>query len=819
MSDVNPGGIINNKHLIDLKKIIHMKYIFLVPFFAIVFSIRGAFGQNGVKFLKGNTTTKVCGAYKAMPINGAIINTSNHESGGYTVSLHKQGEGFKLKNSTAAKKLALHYASSGVGILWISINDAPSQKLNIHASGNLITSFLNAIIDIAIPAGADVVITLATENIKVNIDLIATGSHFNLPPDIWNLPQLPIAKGPYKSEWKNISQIYMAPNWWRETKLGVWSHWDPQSMPENGDWYARTMYQENSPVNKLHVKTFGHPSEYGYKDIAHNWIIDQWDPEFFMNLCVNMGARYFMAMGAHHDNFDNWNSAYQPWNAVTVGPKKDIVGTWKKAAQKYGLRFGIGFHNTPPRTWGQFMPVKYGSDKNGPFKGVPYDGLQTISDGRGKWWEGLDPVDLYGPPHNSKDNSLNSPFANQFMWRIDDAINKYHPDVIYFDEHAGDSRMDLGVHMGLGFLAPRLVANYYNKSLKWNNGKMDVVVNLKGVGGRYNSFQNNNGLLPFVEHSLVKSSEKVIEKEISAYPFQTEESISEWHYQTGQKYLNAPNIITILMENVSRNGTLLLNLTQRGRGNLDTEVVQIAKNVGSWLKINGEAIYGSRPFEVYGDSAVYYTRNNGKLYATLTKWKNAPINLKALAVNGATLGNVDKVELLGKGLAISLPFTQDNQGLAINPFSATKPIDGIIDTVLAFNYRVLRITHNRKNWINDDDPGITMAQGWFRQANLGNGSFNNDLTVSDMIGSKLEFSFIGQNVSIVAPKQPGGGKIEVLIDGTNSKKVDLSSTGSWQSQQVVYHIEKLSKAKHTLTLINRGGGNVAFDALIVDDNH
>ena len=106
----------------------------------------------------------------------------------------------------------------------------------------------------------------------------------------------------------------------------------------------------------------------------------------------------------------------------------------------------------------------------------------------------MDPVDLYGPKHGIEE-PLKSPYANQFMWRVDDAITKYHPDVIYFDEHAGDSLVDLNVHMGLGFLAPQLVANYYNKSLAWNGGKMDVVINLKGVGGKYNSFRNSPELL------------------------------------------------------------------------------------------------------------------------------------------------------------------------------------------------------------------------------------------------------------------------------------------------------------------------------------
>jgi alpha-L-fucosidase len=414
-----------------------------------------------------------------------------------------------------------------------------------------------------------------------------------------------------------------------------------------------------------------------------------------MDLFVEMGACYFMAMGCHHDNFDCWNSAYQPWNSVNVGPKQDIVGIWEKIARKHGLRFGIGFHNTPARTWGQFMPARYTSDKTGPQQGVPYDALQTIMDGKGKWWEGMDPVDLYGPVHTDND-PLHSPFANQFMWRVDDAITKYHPDMIYFDEHAGDSQVDLGVQMGLGFLAPQLIANYYNKSLQWNQGKMDVVINLKGVGGRYNSFQNNPELLPFVDRSLVKSTEYFIESEIMAYPFQTETSIAAWHYQTGQEYMDAATIIQLLMQNVSRNGTMLLNLTQHGRGDLDSQVVRICKDIGAWLKINGEAVYGSRPFEVYGENAVYYTRNKGNVYATVLDWKGGPITLKALHIDGRTLGKVSKVELLGSGL--TLKFMQDDKGLTVTPIELAKLLPGITNQPLASEYRVLRITHD-KGWI------------------------------------------------------------------------------------------------------------------------
>jgi alpha-L-fucosidase len=572
------------------------------------------------------------------------------------------------------------------------------------------------------------------------------------------------------------------------------------------------MYQEGNPQYRYHTTHFAHPSEYGYKDIAHNWVIDRWDPDELMNLYAEMGARYFMAMGVHHDNFDCWDSKYQPWNSVHVGPKVDVVGTWEKAARKGGLRFGIGFHNSPPRTWGQFMPVRYSSDKSGPKQGQPYDALQTILDGTGKWWEGMDPVDLYGPPHNNKDPLL-SPFANQFMWRVDDAITKYHPDVIYFDEAAGDTLMDLGVHMGLGFLAPQLVANFYNKSLQWNHDQMDAVINLKCVGGKYNSFKNPE-LIPVVERALVKSSEADIEPQIMAYSFQTETTIADWHYKAGQRYMDARRIIGLLLQNVSRNGTMLLNLTQHGRGDLDPQVIQIAKDVGAWLKVNGEALYASRPFEVCQENAnaVCYTRNNGNVYAALMNWNNGPVTLKALRAGGTTLGKVSKVELLGSD--IPLTFVQDDQGLTVTAGGEVQPLPGIANQSLASSCRVLRITHD-KGWFNDDDPSASYV-GWIRRSNLGTGDFNNDLTISETPGDVWSCSFSGSRVSVIAPKEPGAGKIEIQIDGQTRGTADETTAGPRQAQQTVWEITGLAAGRHTLAIVNRGPGPVALDALILN---
>jgi alpha-L-fucosidase len=783
------------------------KFLRKLQFVTIGFFLFLAFSDSGVAADMHTFEAEKAGTM------GAALKVADHgASAGASMSLSNPGDGIRFDRLSAASKLAIRYASVTNGTISVSVNDWPAHKVNVHSSGALTNSFLNAIIDLAIPAKATLTISLGTNDIGVNVDKIIIGNgDLGLPPDIWNLPPLTVAAGPYPADWKEMSRLYQTPEWWRDAKFGAWAHWDPQSMPEDGDWYARGMYQEGSRQYRYHTNHFGFPSDYGYKDIAHNWVIDRWHPNELMDLYVEMGARYFMAMGDHHDNFDNFNSKYQPWNSVRVGPKVDVVGTWEKAARAHSLRFGIGFHASPPRTWGQFMPVRYTSDKHGPKQGVPYDALQTILDGKGKWWEGMDPVDLYGPPHNNKDPLL-SPFANQFMWRVDDAVTKYHPDVIYFDEAAGETLMDLGVHMGLGFLAPQLVANFYNKSVQWNHGKMDVVINLKCIGGKYNSFKDHD-MIPVVERALVKSSEADIEPQIMAYAFQTETTIADWHYQAGQRYMDAKRIVSLLMQNVSRNGTMLLNLTQHGRGDLDPQVTQIAKDIGAWLKVNGEAVYASRPFNVCqeGSNAVCYTRNNGNVYAALMNWANGPVTLKSLRAGGSTLGKVSKVEMLGSD--VPLTFVQDNEGLNVTLSGEVRPLPGITNQSLASSCRVLRITHD-KGWFNDDDPGAKYV-GWIRRCSPDAGDFNNDLTMSETPGGIWSCLFSGTSVSVIAPKEAGAGKIEVQIDGRSRATADLSTTGGRLAQQTVCEVTGLASGKHTIAIVNRGPGPVAVDALIV----
>jgi alpha-L-fucosidase len=194
----------------------------------------------------------------------------------------------------------------------------------------------------------------------------------------------PIAAGPFQPDWESLSQ-YQCPDWFRDAKFGIWAHWGPNSVPEvNDPWYARNMYLEGSPAYQYHVKTYGHPSRFGYKDVVPLWKAEKWDPDRLMALYKKAGARYFTALALYCDNVDCWNSKHHKWNSVKMGPKQDIVGRWKKAADKYGLRFGVSDHGM--RAWNWFNTNK-GADTKGPLAGVPYDGNDPRH------------ADLYFEPH------------------------------------------------------------------------------------------------------------------------------------------------------------------------------------------------------------------------------------------------------------------------------------------------------------------------------------------------------------------------------------------------------------------------------------
>ncbi len=290
------------------------------------------------------------------------------------------------------------------------------------------------------------------------------------------------AIGPFQPAWDSLAH-YVVPNWFRDAKFGIWAHWGPQCQPEQGDWYARRMYIEGDSAYKFHCEKYGHPSKFGFKDVINQWKAEKWDPEELLALYKKAGARYFMALANHHDNLDLYDSTYQSWNSTKVGPKKDIARGWAKAAAKQGLPLGLSVHAAHAWSW---FETAQRADKQGPDAGALYDGKLTAADGKGKWWDGLDPQELYAQNHplsqNSEDNMTihrqwdwgngvcppSDAYCQKFYKRTIELIDKYEPELVYFD----DTALPLWPASDVGL---KIAAHMYNSSIK-KHGELRAVI-------------------------------------------------------------------------------------------------------------------------------------------------------------------------------------------------------------------------------------------------------------------------------------------------------------------------------------------------------
>lgn len=492
-----------------------------------------------------------------------------------------------------------------------------------------------------------------------------------------------IPNGPFLPYWESL-KTYQCPGWFRDAKFGIWAHWDPQCVPEQGDWYARNMYIQGSGQYEYHVKSYGHPSQFGYKDICPLWKAEKWDPEALIKLYKRAGAEYMVALATHHDNFHCWNSKHQPWNSVNIGPKKDIVGTWAKVARSHGLRFGVSYHGTPGRVWDEFMPVRYKSDTTGSFAGVPYDGMQTIADGKGKWWEGKDPRKLNGTPHAK--NTPCPEFVQWFLLCVQDLIDSYSPDILNFDDGAqfnfdagGPAAPDLGVWLGIPDLAPQIMAYYYNKNIQAHGGHLEGVLDLKEVPEP-------------VWGTLTRDFEMNLAGKLQEEPWQTEACIGGWHYSRAiferHLYKKASLMIPFLVDIVSKNGNLLLSIPLPGNGEPDSDELAFLDELADWQRVNSEAIRGTRPWTIYGEgpateaanvlpsyplnslkfqpSDIRFTTKGDALYAIALGWpSDGKMVIKSLAQDSPNHPHqIQKVELLGA--KSDLKWTRTTQGLEIH---------------------------------------------------------------------------------------------------------------------------------------------------------
>ena len=512
----------------------------------------------------------------------------------------------------------------------------------------------------------------------------------------------PMQKGKFEPNWESL-KTYETPEWFRNAKFGIWAHWGPQCVEGSGDWMARSLYIEGSSQYKYHVAHYGHPTEVGFKDILPLFKAERWNPDSLVAYYKSLGAQYFFALGNHHDNFDLWDSKYQPWNSMRIGPKRDILGEWASAARKAGLPFGISFH--ADHAW-LFYETSRRYDRSGDKMGKTYDGRLTKEDGKGKWWEGLDPQQLYAQNHPLSEGSwADRMIHNQWGWdngaalptvayttdfynRTLDAINRYHPDLIYFDTTVlpfypvSDAGMKIAAH-------------FYNHNMLQHRGKNEAVL----FGKILDKEQRK---------ALVWDVERGAPNEIVPEPWQTCTCIGGWHYNTSiyerNQYKSATTVVRLLVDVVSKNGNLLLSVPLRADGTFDEKEKAIMDEFGVWMRQNCEAIYDTRPWIRFGEgpiaessiqlnaqgfnegsyqnagsSEIRFTQKKNVLYAIALDWpKDHTIRIKSLGKNKKDYGKrIHSVKLIGYG---KVKFQQTDEALEV--YLPEKPTNGIAPVMM-----------------------------------------------------------------------------------------------------------------------------------------
>lgn len=511
---------------------------------------------------------------------------------------------------------------------------------------------------------------------------ITLGGSFLVSTYGFSLPEnIDYLKGKFKPDFESLKQ-YKCPDWFRDAKFGIFLHWGVNSVPGYNGHYGRYMYWQSKPENpdgtgwndKItdvydhHVKTYGHPSKFGYKDFIPLWKAEKFNADKLAKLFQKAGAKYVVPMAVHHDNFDNWDSKYHKWNSVNMGPKIDIIGHWKKACQANNLRFGVSSHFNGGHENVFFQGA---TDFSGPLAGVPYDSADPKYE------------DFYHK--RSADRKKIVPeFGTQFLARHMDLIDKYEPDLLYFDG---------GLPYGENGL--KVAAHFYNRNMQAHKGELQGVLNLKRG---------------FPEGAATLDIEKGQTDDLRELPWQTDTTINDgWFYisdkncdaytskarKSRKLYLEnglradptirmtADLVIDNLVDIVSKNGNLLLNVGPKADGSISDVFVNELEKIGEWLSINGDAIYETRPWKIFGEGPtlveegnfkepdqpftskdIRFTQKNKTLFATCLSIPKTNVEIKALGKDAGLLKEkIERVSL--KGYTGNINWKQEKSALNI----------------------------------------------------------------------------------------------------------------------------------------------------------
>jgi len=454
-----------------------------------------------------------------------------------------------------------------------------------------------------------------------------------------------MAGGPFQASWESL-QRYTIPSWYEDAKFGIFIHWGVYSVPAFGnEWYPRNMYRQGTAEFQHHVETYGPQSQFGYKDFIPQFKADQFDPDQWAELFTRAGARYVVPVAEHHDGFAMYDTALSQWCAAKMGPQRDIIGDLAQAVRKQGLVFGLSSHRAE-HWWFFDGGMQFDSDVRDPRYFAFYGpAMPSSEDWKSKDWT----------------PRPDATFLDDWLARICELIDKYQPQLVYFDWWVEQIVFKPYLQ--------KVATYYYNRGAEWGLG---VAINYKHDA--------------FPEGTAVYDVERGQLKNLRPYLWQTDTSISKnsWGYVKNQDYKTATDIVCNLVDIVSKNGTLLLNIGPRPDGTIPEPEERILLEIGKWLAINGEAIYGTRPWKVFGEGPteisegsftdtqrvaftgedIRFTAKGDTLYAVALAWPGEQFIIKSLGTSSLLWsGEVDSISLLGYNG--QLEWSRDESGLTV----------------------------------------------------------------------------------------------------------------------------------------------------------